>query len=75
MKAKRSFLSVLLALCMMLMFVPMTAYAADPVFEVTVGSSVTQHATAGEAYEKVEELLPDGGSATIKLLDNYTGAD
>lgn len=73
MKAKRSFLSVLLALCMMLMFVPMTAYAADPVFEVTVGSSVTQHATAGEAYEKVEELLPDGGSATIKLLDNYTG--
>ena len=73
MKAKRSFLSVLLALCMMFMLVPMTAYAADPVFEVTVGSSVTQHATAGEAYEKVEELLPDGGSATIKLLDNYTG--
>ncbi len=37
MKAKRSFLSVLLVLCMMLMFVPMTAYAVDPVFEVTVG--------------------------------------
>lgn len=75
MKAKRSFLSVLLALCMMFMLVPMTAYAADPAyFEVTVGSSVTQHATAEEAYEKVEELLPDGGKATIKLLDNYTGS-
>ncbi len=75
MKAKRSFLSVLLALCMMFMLVPMTAYAADPAyFEVTVGSSVTQHATAEEAYEKVEELLPDGGEATIKLLDNYTGS-
>lgn len=65
---------MLLALCMVLVLVPMTAYAAGPMyFEVTIGDSTTQYATAGEAYSAVESSLPNGGSAVIKLLDNYTG--
>lgn len=74
MRTKRRFLGILLAACMVLMLLPMTAFAVGTMyFEVTVNGNTTQYETAGEAYLAVESALPSGGSATIKLLEDYSG--
>ena len=65
---------LLLAAVMVVSLLPAAALAADPMyFEVVIDGATTQYATAGEAYTAVEAALPDGGRATIRLLDNYTG--
>ena len=66
--------ALLLASVMAVSLLPAVALAADPMcFEVIIGEASTQYATAGEAYSAVEAALPEGGNATIKLLENYTG--
>lgn len=67
MKTKRKFLSILLAVCMILTFVPTTAFAADDyAFEViSTDGTTTQYVKLQDA----RKAMKDG--YTLKLLKDY----